>query len=449
MKKQLLILFMTLIAITAYTQQITLYQMYSSIPQSNQINPVFMPRSKITIGLPLISSDYVSVSTPASLNDFFTRSADDSLRIDEQKVIDAFNKSGKFDFEGNIGLLFLGLRTKTGFFSLSLNSRVDAGFTLPGSLVEFAFRGSGDTGTPASIRISEINLQTVWFNEIAVGYSRELNSKITVGGKLKYLQGIGTISVEGLNGYIESSIDSMHISMDPWSVHTAGQEFLKSAFPSANTDYFLFQNGNKGWGIDVGVEYKFMDNLLLSASILDVGKITWKEDTKSYLFDEVKYTFEGFDLLELLEDDENDPNSQSTIEDEIDSLGSLFEPEEVEGTIFSTPLSGKFYAGGRYTLLTIHTFGVIIYGKIFKSQLTPSVALTYNIELGKILNVGLNATFRNKTFNNFGVGLSAKLGPVQVYGLVDNFQSILLPEGARVISARVGLNFMFGKAKGS
>ena len=100
-------------------------------------------------------------------------------------------------------------------------------------------------------------------------------------------------------------------------------------------------------------------------------------------------------------------------------------------------------------MLTIHTFGVIIYGKIFKSQLTPSVALTYNIELGKILNVGLNATFRNKTFNNFGVGLSAKLGPVQVYGLVDNFQSILLPEGARVISARVGLNFMFGKAKGS
>ena len=320
MKKQLLILFMTLIAITAYTQQITLYQMYSSIPQSNQINPVFMPRSKITIGLPLISSDYVSVSTPASFDDFFTRSADDSLRIDEQKIIDAFNKSGKFDFEGNIGLLFLGLRTKTGFFSLSLNSRLDAGFTLPGSLVEFAFRGSGDTGTPASIRISEINLQTVWFNEIAVGYSRELNSKITVGGKLKYLQGIGTISVEGLNGYIESSIDSIHISMDPWSVHTAGQEFLKSAFPSANTDYFLFQNGNKGWGIDVGVEYKFMDNLLLSASILDVGKITWKEDTKSYLFDEVKYTFEGFDLLELLEDDENDPNIQSTIEDEIYSL---------------------------------------------------------------------------------------------------------------------------------
>ncbi len=455
MKKQLLILFMILTAITAHAQQVTLYQMYSSIPQSNQVNPVFMPKSKITIGLPLISSDYVSFSAPASFDDFFTKGADDSLRIDEQKVIDAFNKSGNFDFEGNIALLFLGLRTKTGFLSLSLNSRVDAGFTLPGSLVEFAFRGSGDPGAPASIRINDINLRTSWFNELAVGYSRAINSKITVGGKLKYLQGIGTISVEGLNGYIESSMDSIHISMDSWAVHTAGEKFLNSAFPDDsvdsefNTDYFLFKNGNKGWGVDVGVEYKLMDNLLLTASVLDVGKITWREDTKSYLFDEVKYTFEGFDLMELLEEDNNDPNSQSTIDDEIDSLENLFEPKEMEGTVFSTPLTGKFYAGGRYTLLKMHTFGVIVYGKIFKSKLTPSVALTYNLELGKILNVGVNATFRNKTFNNFGAGLSAKLGPVQVYGLVDNIQSILFAESARVISARVGLNFMFGKVKGS
>ena len=82
MKKQLLILFMILTAITAHAQQVTLYQMYSSIPQSNQVNPVFMPKSKITIGLPLISSDYVSFSAPASFDDFFTKGAYDSLRID-------------------------------------------------------------------------------------------------------------------------------------------------------------------------------------------------------------------------------------------------------------------------------------------------------------------------------------------------------------------------------
>ncbi len=449
MKKQVIILFLALLTFAAHAQQVTLYQMYSSVPQANYVNPVFMPKSKITIGLPLISSDYISFSSPVSFDDIFTRGADDSLRINEQNVIDAFDKSGKFDFEGNIGLLFLGYRTKTGFISLSMNSRVDAGFTLPGSLIEFAFEGSKDPSIPTAIRINEINLRTTLFNELALGYSREINSKLTVGGKLKYLQGIATVSVDGLNGSIESSIDSIHISMDPWSVNTAGLELLDTGFTDTNRDYFLFQNGNKGWSIDVGAEYKLMENLLLTASVLDIGKITWREETKTYYFDEVKYTFDGVDLLELLEEDNNDPNSQSTIEDELDSLGNMFEPEEVEGTVFSTPLTGKFYAGGRYTLLKMHTFGVIVYGKIFKSQLSPSVALTYNFELGKILNVGVNATYRNKSFNNFGAGLSAKLGPVQVYGLVDNFQSILLAESARVISARVGLNFMFGKVKGS
>jgi hypothetical protein len=237
--------------------------------------------------------------------------------------------------------------------------------------------------------------------------------------------------------------------MDPWSVNTAGLSLLDTGFTDANRDYFLFQNGNKGWSIDIGAEYKLMENLLLTASVLDLGKITWREETQSYFFDEVKYTFDGVDLLELLDDNNNDPNSQSTIDTELDSLGNLFDPEEVEGTVFSTPVTGKFYAGGRYTLLKMHTFGVIVYGKIFKSQLSPSVALTYNFELGKILNVGVNATYRNKSFSNFGAGLSAKLGPVQVYGLVDNFQSFLLAESARVITARVGMNFMFGKLRGS
>ncbi len=89
---------MILLCSVATAQQITSYQMYSSIPQSNQVNPVFAPNAKLIIGLPLISSDYVSINAPVSWDDFFMRDADDSLILDSNRLIEAFEGTdGKLD----------------------------------------------------------------------------------------------------------------------------------------------------------------------------------------------------------------------------------------------------------------------------------------------------------------------------------------------------------------
>ena len=116
------------------------------------------------------------------------------------------------------------------------------------------------------------------------------------------------------------------------------------------------------------------------------------------------------------------------MEQELDSIGDLFDPTEVEGTVYSTPLVGKFYLGGTYSLMDMHYFGLIFAGEVFKSNLTPLVALTYNIKLGKILNVGLNTSWRNKEFGNFGAGLSARFGPIQIYGLADSFSALIFQQ---------------------
>jgi len=435
---------MILLCSVATAQQITSYQMYSSIPQSNQVNPVFAPNAKVTIGLPLISSDYISINAPVSWDDFFMRDTDDSLVLNSNRLIEAFEGTdGKLDFQGNIGLLYFGLDTKVGFFTLNFNSRVDLGFTMPGNIIQFILRGSENPSEPSVLRIKETDLRASWFNELALGFRRQINDELAIGVKIKYLQGLANISVEGLNGQLVTSIDSIHISMDPWVFNTAGIDSLQNG----SRDYFLFKNNNNGWGIDLGAEYKLTDNILLTASILDLGKITWRDDTKSYLFSEVNYTFEGVDLLDLLDDNEGTgSDNEDLFQDELDSLKDLFNPEEVEGEVYSTPLTGKFYLGGNYTLMDMHTFGLVIYGQVFKSNLTPAVGLTYNIKVGKVLTAGVNATYRNESFNNFGLAVALRLGPANLYAGVDNFQSILVPNTARSISIRVGLNLMFGKS---
>jgi hypothetical protein len=95
--------------------------------------------------------------------------------------------------------------------------------------------------------------------------------------------------------------------------------------------------------------------------------------------------------------------------------------------------------------MEMHTFGAIFYGKVFKSRLVPAMALTYNIALGEILDLGVSASYRNKTFGNFGVGLSVKGGPIQLYALGENFESLFYPSRARTVGIRGGLVLSLGK----
>ena len=68
-----------------------------------------------------------------------------------------------------------------------------------------------------------------------------------------------------------------------------------------------------------------------------------------------------------------------------------------------TKLSPKIYAGASYHLGKHHTFGALLYGDFFKGTFKPAFGLSYNLELGHIWTVGINASYRNSSFNNIGI----------------------------------------------
>jgi len=425
-----------------YSQgQVILYQMQKSIPQANYVNPAFSPKSKIIVGLPVISSTYISFQGPLALKDILTPGTGDSLKLDTDAILDALGTNNRLAIRGSSNLLFLGLNRKNSFMTLSFNSRVNGAFTFPGSALELIITGpdSDPTGSKA-IKLEDFNLRASVFNELAFSYNREITDKLVVGGKVKYLQGIVNVNLDGLNGQITTNIDSINITSNPWSLQTSGLDTLENA----NTGYFLFKNKNVGFAFDFGAQYKINDNIKISASVLDLGSITWKDDVKSIDFGAADYTFDGFDFLDIVKDDGT--VDDSILDQELDSLESTFDPTEVEGGQYKTPLTGRFYLGGTYELMDMHTFGAIFYGEFFKSRLTPAMALTYNIALGKILDLGVSASYRNKTFGNFGLGLSVKAGPVQLYALGENFESLFYPARVRTVGIRGGLVLALGKA---
>ena len=417
--------------------QLGLYQMRGSVPQANQVNPAFIPDAKLVIGLPVISSTYLGASSPFSYNDVFARGSDDSLRLNSGSILQELKENNKVELDANVGLLYLGLQTKAGYFSLTYNSRVDGAFSVPGQFVEVLLSGPDDPQEVTSLTLNELNLNASWFNEVGINYALNVSDALTLGIRLKYLMGISNIYIDGLNGSIETNIDSINISMQPWSLHTAGVSNLED--PSTS---LLWDNGNNGFAVDIGMQYQLSKNIKLSAAAIDLGSIYWTADT-SYFFDEVNYSFDGFDLLELI-----DSNADDIITQELDSLGDLFTPDTIVGRAYKTPLVGKFYVGGTYSLGKRHEFGLVVAAQVFQKNFQPLIGLTYNIKLGKVLNAGVNFSYRNQSFGNFGAGLSASLGPIQIYGVLDSFDALIFKTlDARIVSARVGLNIITGNAR--
>ncbi len=88
--------------------QLTLYQLNGQLPQSNQINAGLFPKYKVSIGLPVLSSTYVSVNGgKLSFNNAFTRSSDDSLHFDPQKLADNLDENNRIEINANTQLFYL------------------------------------------------------------------------------------------------------------------------------------------------------------------------------------------------------------------------------------------------------------------------------------------------------------------------------------------------------
>jgi hypothetical protein len=440
MKKLFFLLIYTLfISATSMAQsQLMLYQLNSRLPQSNMINPGFFPDYKFTVGLPVLSSTYVSANGgKLSFDNAFTRSADDSLHFNPQKLADNLDENNRLEINSNVQLFYLGLKVNKNYFSLSLNERVEAGITYPKTFVQLLAAGNG-AYEGQLLAFDGLGFRAQAYHELAAGYGRDITDKLSIGVRAKFLSGVAGIDVENISAGLLTSTDSLYLYSSAFNINMAGYDLIDDSgdiFQSATA----FKN--IGFALDVGAHYWISDKLRVSMAVNDLGVINWDNGTRQLQFDEVKYSFKGIDFIDVL-DQNSDPD---LLTQEIDSLQELFEPEKVDGIGYKTKLAPKFYAGGSYHLGKHHTFGATFYGDVFKGTFKPAFGLSYNLQLGHIWTIGINASYRNSSFSNIGIGTTLTLGPIQLYALTENVTALTRPSDARVIDARIGMNLVFGK----
>lgn len=219
--------------------------------------------------------------------------------ISAEDALSGFS-TGNNRITGDVSLTILsaGFKAFGGYNTIEINSRTTTGVSLPYELFEFA----KNTGNH-SYNIGDINAHAQSFAEIAFGHSRQINDKLRLGAKLKVLVGLGRADVK------MRSMKADLTAEDKWTITgeaTTDVSMKGFSYVSEEKEYNIEGSGTYervndvdldgvgvggfGMAIDLGGVYEINEDWTVSASVLDLGFISWTNDmlaenrSKSFVF---------------------------------------------------------------------------------------------------------------------------------------------------------------------
>lgn len=401
-----------------------------------QLNPGLQP-TKGYFNMPIIGSFNMSASSNVlGTSDIIDLMDSGSDLYSNDKLFDRLKADNRLNVNLNTDILSFGWYRGKGFWSVNVGLRADFGAALAKDMFSMmrtmnGFALEDVAGTNQSYSLSNQTLNMKAYAEVGLGYSRRITEKLTVGGRVKVLLGLARA---------EMNINQFDLSLDvpnPQYTNYADYESRGELSPSDwyGKGYSYAAEGNvittlkgggmtfdndgmiddfdldagdlgiagSGFGIDLGASYKVWDNLTVSASILDLGFLKWKESETTVA------TVSGGDEVTI-----NSENYDRYIGGDFLSFERFdFEEGSPEKVKTKTRLYSTLLLAGEYGLLN--------------NKLSVGAMYTARFAEPKTLNeLTFLATFRPKNWLNAAIsyspiqasgksiGLAVKLGPLFV-----------------------------------
>jgi hypothetical protein len=435
------------------------------VPQSNRVNPAFRPDCGFYIGFPLFAPLRVELSSSslAYKDIIYPHPTEDSLITfmhPQGSKEDFLNKLKPVNFLASglgTALVSMGVRTGAGFFYMDVTTRWEGNIYYPGDLARLLIEGAEEGRT---YTLDGIGLDVSVFDEISLGWSYPLMDNLDIGARVKMLFGVGNLSTLNSNLAVTTSQEVWNIRSDmtfnaslPFAdvvydeegkideiiVNDDLQDFSPSTLPG-----YMFNGGNLGLGLDLGADFRPLEQLHLSLSLTDLGYVRWTDEVHQVDYS-MEYDFNGIEVnpFEFSDDYTFGDYMDSTLSQMADSLAGFL--EFTEGTIYSKRLNTKIYAGVSYELTPMISFGLLSRTDFLSRKVSEQVTASANFRASRLLNLTLSYSYINSYFKNIGIGFSSSLGPFNLYLLSDNaLNTIFWPEETRSVNLWFGLNLMFG-----
>ena len=442
--RYIFLLFVSLVSSNIEAQKnFTLYGL-NETAQAHYLNPAFKTKAKFYLSLPVGYQSFGVSNSGFKLNDLLqTRASDDSLVLNPTNAVNKMAKLNFFTAESHNEILAFGFNRKDNYYSFALTNHLVSNFTYPVDLFRFAVEGNGKSllGKRASLDGLGFNLNS--YIEYAFGYNRKVNSKLTVGGRVKFLSGIANVTTKKSKLGITTDATTFDLTIDGAAqVNTSGvKPFYETNTATYNPFKSILNFKNFGMAVDLGANYQLNEKIALSASILDLGAIKWDTENANFTSNEVKFKFQGVDLNQFLND------STYSFADAIsDTLSKVFDGYESSDAYISG-LYTRFYLGSTYKISKRFAFGATLYNEIIKKKYRPGLILSGNLKINNWFAATINYSAYARSFANVGFGFSVKGGPFQWFLISDNVLAFLGPKGAKNAHLSTGLNLLIGKSE--
>ena len=271
----------------------------------------------------------------------------------------------------------------------------------------------------------------LYYREYSLGYAKEIiKNKLTIGIRAKLYFGKasawsevqGELVKENNTFYLETN-GSVHLSVpvkivqdDVFSMPIGGA--LADNFTPVN---FLMNSKNTGTGFDFGISYQINRQVVLSASIVDLGKINWKNNLNTINY-KGKYKFLSNYIIEAGNGYlTKNPNfsTDSTVQ-----FFDLFKAS-VDSERFTTTLPTTFYFGLQYQISPKLNIGFVDRYIKVKGLNHNSFSLTADYDLSKKFSVSSGYSIIGNSFSNIPLAILYKWDAGQSYIGSDNVLSFL------------------------
>lgn len=407
-----LVLFAASVGELSAQQSRTSYFMKNSTVRMKQ-NPAFRPERGY-VSIPVLGMVNPSFSTNGlTLDQIIYPQAEGSVLfldplVDANSFLKGLKTDNRINADINTQILGAGWYAGKAFWSIDLSWRTNANVNVPKTLFEFAKLGNGPEGT--TYNINDFRLSAESYLEAGIGYSRPINDKLTVGGKLKFLIGAGAA---------EACIDRMQAVMNEgqWKITSEGtlnanikglttEQKVDSEGKEYIDNFDIDNPGIAGYGasIDLGASYCLTDRITLSASLLDFGFISWDKSVHGVA--NGTFDFNGFDLA-VGEPDESKPSLSDQFESMTDDLEELIHFRQQDAKSRTTMLRSTLNVGAEYALLKDKlSFGLLSSTRFYQPKAYTELTVSANYRPINWFEAALSYSFIHSQFKTYGLSLN-------------------------------------------
>ncbi len=443
--------------IKSHAQGITMYHMYN-MPHKQDFNPALTGDFKFFLTLP-------GNSTGIGMD--FQGLKIGSLFEDVSSFRSSISDYNYINLEQQYTILTLGFKAGKNYFTLDAQLKNSLHFGMSKDFADFVSSGNGAfIGETADF--SGTGFSETMYLEYSLGYSRTfLDERLTIGGRVKYLNGIATLEMSNWDAGIYTAPATYELD-----IHSKGDINVSGPFDfqfDANNnliydsinvisdqqqllDDYLLKNKNKGLGVDFGASLKLFEKLNVSASVTDfINTLSWNQNVFQ-LSQDASIHLDGVELNNM--DQSNDSN---IFEPLIDTIASEFQLVSSSNS-FTTKIRARYYLGANYELLKWLNVGAVVSGHSYHDKAFFKYTLSANMKVWSFLGLSVSGSKTGTGTISYGAGLSVKLLPIQIYVIGENLTGfyydpdyngapMIWPGDISHVYLKFGVNIAFGAKK--